>query len=60
MEERTSGQRDLCNSCGLRWAKKVSENMLDPDRNTGHLDSYQPYVLDDAFFPDLQQFHEDS
>lgn len=26
-----SGQRDLCNSCGLRWAKQVSENVADGD-----------------------------
>ena len=26
-----SGQRDLCNSCGLRWAKQVSESSHDGD-----------------------------
>ncbi|MBN6743386.1 GATA zinc finger domain-containing protein, partial [Acidithiobacillus sp. MC6.1] len=24
-----SGQRDLCNSCGLRWAKQVSKGSSD-------------------------------
>ena len=26
-----SGQRDLCNSCGLRWAKQVSRSTSDPN-----------------------------
>lgn len=29
-----SGQRDLCNSCGLRWAKQVSNSNSDPSIDT--------------------------
>jgi len=29
-----SGQRDLCNSCGLRWAKQVSRNNSENDTNS--------------------------
>jgi PAS domain-containing protein len=30
-----SGQRDLCNSCGLRWAKQVSRSNSDPSSSAG-------------------------
>jgi len=31
-----SGQRDLCNSCGLRWAKQVSRSNSDQSGNIRH------------------------
>lgn len=36
-----SGQRDLCNSCGLRWAKQVS-NIISQIRWGDFINTYQP------------------
>jgi PAS domain S-box-containing protein len=40
-----SGQRDLCNSCGLRWAKQVSKSSS--DQNNGHRLAVRSQILSD-------------